>query len=236
MYDKVDEEGHHHHHHGLKDCSDEDRIGFVRKVYGILSFQLLLTVGVCMWPYNDNGARDWMIGHMWFFWFTAITGLVLSCVFACCQSVGRSVPINYILLTVFTLCEAYLVAFAVAIVQDRHTVLAAAFLTAGVVCGLTLYAMTTKTDYTFCGGTLFVVGAAVLMFGVISMFMGSTWRLVYCVLGVILFGMYLIFDTQLIMGGGHHQLDPEDYVLGAIMLYLDILNLFLFILRILADK
>lgn len=41
-------------------------------------------------------------------------------------------------------------------------------------------------------------------------------------------------DTQLIMGGNHKfQLSPEEYILGAITLFLDIINIFLYILRIL---
>lgn len=45
---------------------------------------------------------------------------------------------------------------------------------------------------------------------------------------------HLIDDTQLIMGGNHKfSLSPEEYILGAITLFLDIINIFLYILRIL---
>ena len=68
-------------------------------------------------------------------------------------------------------------------------------MTAAIVLALTLYAMLTKTDFTVWAGLLFVVGAAFLMFGFFSFLFGPTMQLVYCVLGVILFGVYLIFDT-----------------------------------------
>lgn len=42
----------------------------------------------------------------------------------------------------------------------------------------------------------------------------------------------ILFDTWLIM----EQLEPHEYVLAAIMLYLDIINLFLYILRLLAES
>ena len=80
-----------------------------------------------------------------------------------------------------------------------------------------------------------MISIAFLMFGVLS-FMGPAWRLFYCFIGVILFGFYLLFDTQLIVGKGQHKLSPEDFILGAIMLYLDIINIFLYILRILSSK
>lgn len=44
---------------------------------------------------------------------------------------------------------------------------------------------------------------------------------------------YLVFDTQLMMGGKHkYALSPEEYIFAALNLYLDIVNLFLFLLSI----
>ena len=55
----------------------------------------------------------------------------------------------------------------------------------------------------------------------------------YASIGAFLFSCYIIFDTQLMMGGKHkYAIDPEEYIFGALNLYLDIINLFLFILRI----
>lgn len=48
--------------------------------------------------------------------------------------------------------------------------------------------------------------------------------------GAILFCLFIVFDTQAIM----HNLSPEEYILATINLYLDIINLFLHILRALA--
>lgn len=71
----------------------------------------------------------------------------------------------------------------------------AAFMTAAMVIALTIYALTTKKDFTTCGGMLFVVSACFLMFGLFSIFFGPTARLVYCMFGVVLFGLYLVIDT-----------------------------------------
>lgn len=157
-------------------------------------------------------------------------GIVLIIVLSCSRNLARKVPTNYILLLFFTLCEAYIVAYCCAVVGDAKLVLSAAFMTAGIVVGLTIYSMTTKTDFTFFGGMLYVVGSAFILFSLFSFFFGPTARLIYCTLGVILFGVYLVFDTQLIIGGRNHELDKEDYIFGAIILYLDILNIFLYVL------
>jgi len=57
--------------------------------------------------------------------------------------------------------------------------------------------------------------------------------IVYASIGAFLFSCYIIVDTQLMMGGKHqYAIDPEEYIFAALNLYLDIVNLFLFILRI----
>jgi FtsH-binding integral membrane protein len=109
--------------------------------------------------------------------------------------VGRKVPLNYILLLIFTFCEAYTVAFCCAAVGDPKIVIASAFMTSGIVIALTLYAVFTKTDFTTCGGVLTVACAVFILVGLFSFVLGATMRLVICGVGVLLFGVYLIFDT-----------------------------------------
>ena len=58
----------------------------------------------------------------------------------------------------------------------------------------------------------------------------------YCALGTILFGIYLVIDTQLIVGGRKYSLSMDDYIAGALMLYIDIIQIFLYILSILANN
>ena len=51
--------------------------------------------------------------------------------------------------------------------------------------------------------------------------------------GALVFSLYLVYDTQLMLGGKHkHALSPEEYIFAALNLYLDIVNLFLYILAI----
>jgi len=47
--------------------------------------------------------------------------------------------------------------------------------------------------------------------------------------GALLFSGYILYDTSVIM----HHMGPDDYVMAAISLYLDIINLFLYLLEIL---
>lgn len=61
-------------------------------------------------------------------------------------------------------------------------------------------------------------------------------QLIYACLGALLFSIYLIYDTQLILGKGQYSYSLDDAYLAAIQLYLDIINLFLNILRIVGHR
>lgn len=99
--------------------------------------------------------------------------------------------------------------------------------------GLTSYALLSKRDFSFLGGFLsmglwVLIGASIL-----GMFVGgSAFSLAIASVGILLFGGFILFDTSRILR------DPtnRDAVGAAIGLYLNFLNLFLFLLRILASS
>ena len=73
-----------------------------------------------------------------------------------------------------------------------------------------------------------------IMFGVITIFwQNPIVQLIYACLGALIFSTYLIYDTQLVLGKGQFSYSLDDAYLAAIQLYLDVINLFLFILQIL---
>lgn len=75
-------------------------------------------------------------------------------------------------------------------------VIIAAALTMGMFFGLTLYAWTTKEDFTMCGGFLFVCAMVMVIAGLLLMFTNSNAaHILYDVLGVALFSIYIIYDT-----------------------------------------
>lgn len=101
----------------------------------------------------------------------------------------------------------------------------------------TAYACLTKTDFTIKWGILVVILVAMLFLAIFMIFSYSKVAyIIYCTLGVILFGIYLIIDTQLIMGNKRYGLTLDDYVLGALILYVDIIQIFLYILSMLSKK
>jgi FtsH-binding integral membrane protein len=110
----------------------------------------------------------------------------------------------------------------------------AAGICAAVCFGLTMFAFQTKWDFTILGGGLFVALIVLIVFGIFAMiFPGRIMILVYASFGALLFCLYLVYDTQLMMGGKHkYSISPEEYIFAALNLYLDIVNIFMYILMI----
>lgn len=110
----------------------------------------------------------------------------------------------------------------------------ALFMTIAICLGLILYAMTTESDFTMSGGILFIAGMAMLAIGIcISFTHNKTAHVIYSGMSVILLGIYLIYDVQLIAGGKENELSYDDYIMGSLMLYTDIIGIFINILSIL---
>lgn len=108
-------------------------------------------------------------------------------------------------------------------------------LTTIVVFALTIFAIQTKIDFTTCGGVLLIAGVLFIIFTIVVMFFPShTLIYIQASIGVALFSLYLIYDTQLMMGGDRKNfISPEDYIFAALSIYLDIVNIFLYILVLL---
>lgn len=111
------------------------------------------------------------------------------------------------------------------------------FLIEAIVVALTLYALFTRSDFTTGWAILVGIIAPLIMFGI---FAWISWipvlHSLYCALGAALFGIYLVIDTQLIAGGGRYELSMDDYIAGALLLYIDIVQIFLYILSILGNN
>mmetsp|Transcript_8176 Transcript_8176/g.20960 ORF Transcript_8176/g.20960 Transcript_8176/m.20960 type:complete len:393 (-) Transcript_8176:64-1242(-) len=123
------------------------------------------------------------------------------------------------------------------LINGRMSVLLAMAITLAVVVLLTLFACQTKYDFTGSGPYLM---AALLIFIIFFAIAGiwlrfnKVYNLVYACIGVLMFSALLIYNTQMVVGGKNrkYSLSPDDYILGALTIYMDIINLFMFILTI----
>lgn len=206
------------------------RMSFIRKVYSILTVQLLLTAGLSSLSFFSKGYRQWIQSNSWMMWvslFGAIGFMLLT------FWKRKSYPTNLIFLAAFTGLEAYSISVITSFFESR-IVLEALILTLGIFVALTLFACQTKYDFTSWIPYLFGALWALVLFGFMAAFFphGSTVELVYGVIAALIFSGYILVDTQLVMR--HYHVEEE--IAASISLYLDILNLFLAILRILNSQ
>ena len=71
-----------------------------------------------------------------------------------------------------------------------------------IVVACTIYAAYTESDFTTSYGIIIVLTAALFTLFIVTLFTSSPFiQNLYCCIGVMLFGVYLIIDTQMILGG-----------------------------------
>jgi len=165
-----------------------------------------------------------------------ILSIVLPIVIVCMRETMSKVPTNYIILSLFTVAQAYLIS-NVCSMTSPSIVLMAAVMTTGIVIALTIYAATTKTDFSMQGGLFFLLGSAFFLLIIFGLFSSNGfWGVLFCCIGAIIMGLYFIYDIQIIMKTHKVGLSIDDYILGAFILYVDIANMFLILLSLLGDK
>eukprot|EP01083_Nonionella_stella_P141612 436779_1 len=217
---------------------------FVRKVYTCLSLQLSFTAVwmlVCMqegWPvykFLMNDDKSSTSTALMLFYVSLALYLVAVIVFYCFAHSAKK-KLAWVMFFLLTAAMAYQIGFIGALYQrgnKREIVLAAMGMTTFMTIGLTAFAIQSKTDFTSYYGIAYIV---LLCMMITSFFMfifraNNLMNMIYAGVGVLLFSFYIVADTQMILK--KDILEQDDYLLGAVILYVDIIQLFLYILRLL---
>ena len=116
------------------------------------------------------------------------------------------------------------------------------FAVAAAFAGLSLYGYTTKKDLSGWGSFLImgVVGLFVAL--LINLFLQSpALQLAISAIGVLIFAALVAYDTQKIKSmyyvvAGHGEAMAKSAIMGALTLYIDFINMFLFLLRFMGDR
>mmetsp|Transcript_32320 Transcript_32320/g.53465 ORF Transcript_32320/g.53465 Transcript_32320/m.53465 type:complete len:296 (-) Transcript_32320:198-1085(-) len=210
------------------------RKAFVGKIYAILGIQLFVTVSMSSAMMFAGGlplAKFLITDGMPLYYGAFIATFVTLIMLFCC---GKSAeyPINLILLGLFTVAMSFMVGLTCTMysVSGMGVIVLEAFtLTSVIFVALTLFTMQSRINWEFLGVGLFVAFIAFFFWGMIGFLIFPTFYFnqVYALFGALLFSGYIVYDTFNIMS----TLTYDQYVLGAIELYLDFINLFLMILR-----
>jgi len=147
----------------------------------------------------------------------------------------RKKAISYSFLYIFTFISGitlYPIVAYYAATAGANVVIMAFATTTVVFSGISIYAAKSKRNFSFLGGFLLAALLAMVAIGLFNMFfpLSSTGMLAYSFIGVVVFSGYVLFDVSRMK---HHGVRAEEVPLMALNLYLDFINLFVSILRIL---
>ncbi|XP_016974261.1 protein lifeguard 1 [Drosophila rhopaloa] len=222
---------------GFGSCNDSIRRGFIRKVYLILLTQMITSLVVIAGLTVDKQVRLEVAKSTWMFLLALLVVVVILVTLACNEDLRRRTPVNFILLAAFTLAESFLLGIAACRYAPKE-IFMAVVITAAVCLGLTLFALQTRYDFTMMGGILVSCLIILLLFGILTMFVGGgLFTTLYASLSALLFSVYLVYDTQLMLGGRHrYSISPEEYIFAALNLYMDVINIFLDILQVIGGS
>lgn len=212
------------------------RLGFIRKVYGILAAQMLVTVAVSCFCMSTQSIRAVVIVTMANPVVHILTLIPTIAVLFCMHCAKHQYPQNYILLSAFTLLMSLDVGFVCALFYEAglgKLIVEAFVLTAVIFVGLSAYTLISGKDFSWCKSFLFSCLLILIFVGTVGFFFpGLVDNIVYPLLGTLVFCGYIVFDTYRIT----KTFGYDDYIIAAIELYLDIINLFLYILQLLAEN
>ncbi|XP_075507553.1 protein LIFEGUARD 2-like [Primulina tabacum] len=212
--------------------SPELRWSFIRKIYTIVSIQLLLTIAVAAVVVTVQPISR--------FFATTGDGLALYIVLIITPFIVlcplyyyyQRHPLNYFLLGVFTLALSFAVGLTCAYTSGK-VILESVILTAAVVVSLTLYtfwAAKRGQDFNFLGPFLFGAVVVLMLFSLVQIFfpLGRVSLMIYGCLASIIFCGYIIYDTDNLI----KRYTYDEYIWAAVALYLDVINLFLSLLTL----
>lgn len=211
-----------------------------RKTYLWMTFALLITAISALLVVKSPALQSFIFSNSFAVWGLLIAEVVL--VMALVARINRlslsSAALMFILYSVLNGLTLSVIFF----VYDIATIAQTFFITAGTFAGISLYGFITKTDLSKFGSILVMALWGLIIATVVNLFFASSvLSMVISYVGVIVFVGLTAWDTQKLKtmymeSEGMNESSLKVALLGALTLYLDFVNLFLYILRIFGNR
>ncbi|XP_062848942.1 protein lifeguard 1 [Trichomycterus rosablanca] len=212
------------------------RRAFIRKVFSVVTMQLLVTFSVVSIFTFSETVKKAVQSNIWIYLSSYIIFMVVALALSFSSTLCRKHPWNMISLSVVTLSLSYMVG-TVASFHNTTAVIIAMGSTLIISFTIIIFSAQTRVDFTLCNGILLVLAMDLIMFGFFSIFYySSILQIIYGSLGALLYAVFLAVDCQLVMGREKYALNPEEYVFASLIIYLDIIMIFLYILMLLGGS
>lgn len=213
---------------------------FMTKVYNWMGLALLVTGIVAYITATTPGMIETIVGSKLLFYGLLIGELLLvvylsAAIHKMSQRAAITAFMIYSLLNGLTLSVIFM-AYTMTSISTTF------FVTAGTFGAMSLYGYTTKKDLSSIGNMALMALIGIIIASVVNFFLKSEmmyWIITY--LGVAVFVGLTAYDTQKLKRIGSQGFVNEESlekmsIMGALTLYLDFINMFLFLLRILGDR
>jgi len=208
---------------------------FIRSVYGWMAVGLVLTALAAVWVVSSPFMQALVLGNR----FVMIGLMVVEIGVVIFMSVKQQTISPGAASAAFLVYSFLngLTLSVIAFIYTRSSITLAFGISAGMYGAMAIYCLVTKRDLT-SWGSFFMMG----LFGVlILMFAGifihaTALQMTIATLGIFVFLGLTAYDNQKLKRLAASGAGSSQAVFGALILYLDFVNLFLFVLRLLGDR
>ena len=215
---------------------------FIQSVYNWMAIGLALTGGIAFYVAHTPAIRDIVFGNQMIFFGLIIAELGLVFYLSSrVQKIQASTATG--LFVLYAALNGVTISF-IFLAYTGTSIASTFFVCAGTFVACSIYGMVTKRDLTSMGGFMMMGLIGIIIASIVNIFMQSPMvHMVISYIGVLVFVGLTAYDTQKLKSMALAQ--PADIdaatlrkgtILGALTLYLDFINLFLFLLRIFGNR
>lgn len=211
----------------------------MKRVYVRMFIGLLVSAFCALGVASSPAALSFFFGNQLVFWGMLIAMLVMAFVIPARLNKMSTGAVLSCFIVYSALMGCWLA--PIFLVYKLGTIVYTLFITAGTFGAMSVYGFFTKTDLSKMGSYLMMALFGLLIAMVVNIFVASsTFDWIISIVGVLLFVGLTAWDTQQVKQLSAMNLDPamadKLATMGAMNLYLDFINLFLFLLRILGGN
>lgn len=217
-----------------------EQASFMTKVYGWMTSALIVTGFISMFVASSPELLVTIVGNKLFFYGLLIAEIgIVWWLSSRVQSMSANTAtlwfFLYAILNGMTLSVIF-------VVYTTSSIASTFFITAGTFGAMSVYGYFTKKDLTSWGNILFMGVIGLIIAGIVNIFWkNDMFGMIVSAIGVLIFTGLTAYDTQKIkemniIGNAGTDEDRKEAVMGALTLYLDFINLFLYLLRLLGGR
>lgn len=213
---------------------------FITRVFGWMTIALIITGLTSLYVVSSEALLKLLFANRLVFYGLIIAELGMVTYLS--GWINKMSAATATAVFLFYACFNGLTLASIFLVYTAGSIAATFFVTAGTFAAMAAYGYFTKTDLTKMGNLLFMALIGLIIASIVNWFMASTtlyWIITY--VGVLIFTGLIAYDTQKIksmniIGNEGTEEDTKEAILGALALYLDFINLFIYLLRILGSR